>query len=145
MELKFDIYARISRPVAEVFSAITDPRQLSAYFTTGGASGPLREGSTVMWKFADVPGEYPVRVTRLIQDERIEFAWEANSGGYDTRTVMTFEPDGGGTRVRVSESGWKEDPTGLKDSYGNCHGWTQMLCCLKAWLEHRINLRQDFY
>jgi len=146
MELQFDVYAKIARPVAVVFRAVTDPQELSSYFTTGGASGPLREGSTVLWKFGDAPGEYPVRVTKLIPDERIEFGWETNSGGYDTRVIMTFESqDGGGTLVRVAESGWKEDATGLKDSYGNCHGWTQMLCCLKAWVEHRINLRHGFY
>ena len=60
MDLSFDVHARIARPVAEVFAAVAEPRKLSAYFTTGGASGPLREGSTVTWKFGDIPGEYPV-------------------------------------------------------------------------------------
>jgi len=146
MDLSFDVHARIARPVAEVFAAVTESRQLSSYFTTGGTSGPLREGDTVTWKFGDAPGEYPVRVTKLVPDERIEFDWETNSGGYDTRVVMTFEPtDGGGTIVRVAESGWKADPAGLEDSYGNCGGWMQMLCCLKAWAEHGINLRQGFF
>ena len=146
MELKFDVYAKIARPLARVFEAVADPRQLSAYFTTGGASGPLTEGSTIVWKFADAPGDYPLKVTKLVRNERIEFGWETNSGGYDTQVVMTFEPtDDGGTLVRIAESGWKEDPTGLKDSYGNCYGWTQMLCCLKVWVEHRINLRQGFF
>ena len=146
MELRFDVYAKIARPLAQVFEAVADPRQLSAYFTTGGASGPLTEGSTVVWKFSDAPGDYPLKVTKLVRNERIEFGWETNSGGYDTQVVVTFEPtDDGGTLVRVAESGWKEDPTGLKDSYGNCYGWTQMLCCLKVWVEHRINLRQGFF
>lgn len=146
MELQFDVYAKIARPVAEVFRAVVEPQELSSYFTTGGASGALSEGSTVIWKFGDTPGEYPVRVTKLIPNARIEFGWETNSGGYDTRVIMTFEAaDGGGTLVRVAEAGWREDPGGLKDSYGNCYGWTQMLCCLKAWVEHRINLRQGFF
>ena len=146
MNLQFDVYAKIAKPVATVFRAVVDPQELSSYFTTGGSSGPLQEGGTVIWKFGDAPGEYPVRVTKLVPDERIEFGWETNSGGYDTRVVMTFEPtDSGGTLVRVAESGWRDDPTGLQDSYGNCHGWTQMLCCLKAWVEHRINLRQGFF
>jgi uncharacterized protein YndB with AHSA1/START domain len=59
---------------------------------------------------------------------------------------MTFEAvAGGSTLVRVAESGWKQDPRGLKSSYGNCYGWTQMLCCLKAWVEHDINLRKGFF
>jgi uncharacterized protein YndB with AHSA1/START domain len=48
MELKFDVYAKIARPVREVFEAVTNPTELSAYFTTGGASGPLVEGATVI-------------------------------------------------------------------------------------------------
>jgi len=146
MNLKFDVYAKIARPRAEVFEAVTNPKELSAYFATGGASGPLREGDTVHWKFGGVDGEYPVKVTKLVPDERIEFSWETNSGGYETQVVMTFESvDAGTALVRIAESGWREDPTGLLDSYGNCGGWMQMLCCLKAWAEHRINLRQGFY
>jgi hypothetical protein len=34
---------------------------------------------------------------------------------------------------------------GLRASYGNCQGWTQMLCALKAWLEFGINLREGMY
>jgi uncharacterized protein YndB with AHSA1/START domain len=146
MELTFDVYAKIGRPLAEVFAAVTDPRQLSAYFTTGGASGPLTEGATVIWKFGDYPGEIPVRVTRLVPNERVEFSWDAEEGTYQTAVVMTFAAlEGGGTLVRVVEGGWRPDPRGLKGSYQNCHGWTQMLCCLKAWAEHGINLRRGFF
>jgi len=146
VELKIDVYAKIARPVAEVFEAVTDPKQLSAYFTTGGASAALVEGTTVVWKFGDYPGEIPVAVTRLVRNERIEFRWDAEEGSYQTDVVMTFEPtDRGTTRVRVVESGWRQGEKGLKASYQNCCGWTQMLCCLKAHLEYNINLRQGYF
>jgi uncharacterized protein YndB with AHSA1/START domain len=142
----FEIYGKIARPVAEVFAAVVDPAELSAYFTTGGSSGPLREGATVNWRFADFPGEVPVRVTRIVPDKRIELAWEASEGGYDTKVAMTFEAvDAGTTLVKIAESGWRDTPKGLDGSYQNCSGWMQMLCCLKAWAEHRINLRQGFF
>jgi uncharacterized protein YndB with AHSA1/START domain len=68
------------------------------------------------------------------------------SAGYDTTVTMTFEPlDDGRTLVTIAEEGWRGTPAGLKASYGNCEGWTQMLCALKAHLEHRINLREGFY
>jgi len=146
MELKFDVYAKIARPVASVFEAVTDPGELSAYFTTGGSSGPLREGARVLWKFGDAPGEYPVQVTKLVPNERIEFTWDAEADTYRTKVIMTFEAlDGGHTLVRIVEGAWKADPKGLKNSYGNCFGWTQMLCCLKAHLEYKINLRRGFF
>jgi uncharacterized protein YndB with AHSA1/START domain len=146
MELRFQVYAKIARSLTAVFNAVTEPDSLSAYFTTGGASGPLRQGATVIWKFGAMPGEYPVKVTKLIPNERIEFDWEANEKGYDTHVEMSFEAqDAGTTIVRIAEYGWRENPKGLESSYMNCHGWTQMLCCLKGHLEYKINLRQGFY
>ena len=146
MAFKFQVFGKIARPVATVFNAVTDPAELSSYFTTGGASAPLREGTTVYWDFADFPGKFPVNVTRVVPNERIELSWESGERGYDTQVVMTFEAiDAGTTLVRISESGWRDTPEGQKSSYDNCSGWMQMLCCLKAWVEHRINLRQGFF
>jgi uncharacterized protein YndB with AHSA1/START domain len=60
--------------------------------------------------------------------------------------AMSFEPlDDGRTLVSISEEGWRPTDAALQASYGNCHGWTQMLCALKAWLEHGINLREGMY
>ena len=63
-----------------------------------------------------------------------------------TTVTMTFEAlDDGRTLVSISESGWLTTDAGLKASYGNCEGWTGMLCALKVWIEHGITLRQGFY
>ena len=146
MELKFKVRAKIQRPVAEVFEAVQKPEKLSRYFTTGGASAPLAEGATVMWSFADFPGSFPVKVRKVVPNELISFEWEASDGGYNTVVEMRFEAlDKRNTLVTISESGWKDTPKGLESSYGNCEGWTSMACCLKAFLEHGINLREGFY
>ncbi|ADK99796.1 SRPBCC domain-containing protein [Brevundimonas subvibrioides] len=158
MELKFEVSTRVGRPVREVFEAVADPAKLSQYFTTGGAAGRLETGATVQWDFADFPGAFPVEVVEVIQDERIVLRWEANEGvpkdgdpvigaKYMTTVTMTFSPldDGGRTLVRIAEEGWRETPTGLKASYGNCMGWTQMLSALKASVEYGINLRNGAY
>ena len=69
-----------------------------------------------------------------------------NSAGYNTTVTMSFAPlEDGRTLVSIAEEGWRETPTGLKASYGNCQGWSQMLCALKAHLEHGINLREGMY
>lgn len=152
MELKFKVAGRISKPVDEVFEAIVNPQQLSRYFTTGGAKGRLETGSTVMWNFHDFPGECPVEVVKVEKDKQIVLQWDANedkdhtSTSYKTIVTMNFESiDGNRTLVSIAEEGWKETPKGLNASYGNCHGWTQMLCSLKAYLEHGINLREGMY
>ena len=157
MDLKFKVAARISKPVAEVFEAVVDPDRLSRYFTTGGAKGRLRTGSTVTWDFHDYPGAFPVEVVDVQTNKRIVLRWEANEGvpegnahvvdaGYKTQVTMSFEElEDGRTLVSISEEGWRETPAGLDASYGNCQGWMQMLCALKAWLEHGINLREGMF
>jgi len=146
MSLKFEVYGKVAKPRSAVFNAVVDPKELSSYFTTGGASGPLREGATVTWDFADFPGGFPVKVTKLVPNERIEIEWASSEGGYDTHVVMTFEAvDASTTLVKISESGWHDTAKGQEASYQNCFGWSQMLCCLKVWVEHGINLRQGFF
>jgi len=159
MDLKFRVSGRIARPVAEVFAAVVDPANLSNYFTTGGAKGRLEPGATVTWDFADFPGAFPVDVVEVEKDRRIVLRWDAHEGavdheagswqegGYQTQVTMTFEPidDGARTLVTIAEEGWRETAGGLAASYDNCGGWSQMLCAMKAWLEHGINLREGMY
>ncbi|MBU7587830.1 MAG: SRPBCC family protein [Sphingopyxis terrae] len=159
MELKFRVAARIAKPVHEVFEAVADPAQLSRYFTTGGAQGRIETGAVVTWDFHDYPGAFPVHVIEVVQDEKIVLEWAAYEGqapgveggtmadaAYRTRVTMTFKPlDDGRTLVEIAEGGWRETQAALDGSYGNCHGWTQMLCALKLWVERGINLRADFY
>jgi len=148
MELKFRVFAYISKPVHEVFEAVADPAQLSRYFTTGGARGRLETGATVTWDFHDFPGAFPVHVIEVVPDERIVLEWKANEPGTDYRVTvtMTFTPtDDGRTLVEIAEEGWHETDAGLKASYGNCMGWAQMLTALKMWLEHGINMREGMY
>ncbi|HEY8351635.1 MAG TPA: SRPBCC family protein [Sphingomonadales bacterium] len=149
MDLKFRVAGRIAKPVEEVFEAVADPAKLSRYFTTGGAEGRLETGAVVQWEFADHPGRFPVTVVEVTPPSRIVFRWDADGGDgppYQTEVTMTFEAlDDGRTLVTISEQGWRETPGGLQSSYGNCQGWTQMLCALKAWVEHGINLRDGMY
>ena len=140
------MYGKIAKPVAEVFDAVYNPSKLSGYFTTGGASAPLVEGSTVTWDFADFPGAFPVQVRKVERDRLIELEWKANDGDYTTRTRLEFEPlEGNATLVRISEGKWTETQRGLDASYGNCMGWTQMLCAMKLYVERGINLREFFF
>jgi uncharacterized protein YndB with AHSA1/START domain len=147
-ELKFKVGARIARPVAEVFEAVVNPDRLSRYFTTGGAKGRMETGAVVWWSFHDFPGSFPVNVVEVVPHERIVFDWDADDteAPYKTRVTMTFEPlEDDRTLVSIHEEGWRATPEGLKASYGNCGGWMQMLCAMKAWMEHSINLRDGMF
>ncbi|HEV7306947.1 SRPBCC domain-containing protein [Ensifer sp.] len=146
MPFEFRVNGRIDRPVAEVFDAVVNPDQLSRYFVTlGGISGPLVAGATVIWW-----GEVPIIVEEVAANERIVLRWDAMVGKgeepYKTRVEMRFQPlEDGATMVTIAENGWRENEQGQKSSYINCEGWSQMLACMKAWLEHGINLREGYY
>ena len=158
MEINFRVSGRIDKPVEEVFEAVADPAKLSNYFTTGGAKGGMETGATVMWDFADFPGAFPVEVVEVVANRKIVLEWGASEaeggeigakmkpGDYKTTVTLLFTPtDDGRTLVQIVEEGWRETPGALRGSYGNCEGWTGMLCAMKAWLEHGINLRDGFY
>jgi uncharacterized protein YndB with AHSA1/START domain len=149
MTLAFKVSGRIARPVHDVFEAVANPDRLSQYFTTNGAQGRLETGATVVWDFADFPGAFPVHVVEVEPDRRIVLRWKAADDGgepYETSVTIEFEElDAGRTLVTIAEEGWRETDAGRRASYGNCEGWTGMLCAMKVWLEHDINLRDGFY
>ncbi len=149
-ELSFTVSGRVARPATEVYEAVADPAQLSKYFTTGGARGRLEPGSDVSWDFLDFPGRFPVTVVEADAPHRIVIEWDGSeTAGADGKTRTTFEfteIDGGArTLVTITERAWRATADGAKSAFGNCEGWTGMLAAMKAWLEHRINLRDGFY
>jgi uncharacterized protein YndB with AHSA1/START domain len=144
---KFTVQIKIQKPVEEVFDAVYNAEKLSGYFANGGASGPLAEGSSVEWRFADNPGKKPiaapVNVRRVVANELIVVEWQG-APDHDTTVEMTFESTGPEeTLVKISESGWQAKD--LDHSYGNCFGWSFMITALKAYAEYGINLRKGAF
>ena len=140
MEPKFEVSLKIRRPAAEVFEAVVRPEVLSSYFVKT-ASGPLAEGSSVMWSFAEAPHPFEVKVREVKPSERIVLQWPGGHS-YETTVEMVFTPlDDANTLVTVREGPWR-DESGLQGPAGNAGGWMHMLCSLKARLEYGINLRE---
>jgi uncharacterized protein YndB with AHSA1/START domain len=146
MDFQFEVSVKIQKPIEEVFDAVYDNRKLEKYFTTGSASAPLDAGTIVTWDFADFPGAFPVSVKRSEINKLIELEWASGDEDYNTTVVIEFSAlQDGSTQVRFKEGTWRSSEKGLERSYQNCQGWTQMGCCLKAWLEYGINLRKGFF
>lgn len=161
MELKFTVQMKVQKPVSEVFDAVYNPKKLSAYFVAE-SDGPLDEGKTVLWKHATDSGDThtsPVKVQKMVPNTLLRFTWAASEGaydakagkfphaaGYDNTVEMTFEalkPDE--TLVKITEGTWRSGEAGLQSSYQNCQGWMNMVCCMKAYVEHNINLRKGAF
>jgi uncharacterized protein YndB with AHSA1/START domain len=146
MARNYTVRTKILRPVAEVFDAVVSSDKLRGYFTDG-ASGDLKEGEEIIWHWND-HGDFPVVVEKVVANKLIELTldskkWQKTGNeAYDVRVIMEFESlEDGSTMLSISEAGWKTDADGLKGSHDNCGGWTHMAMCLKAWIEHGIDLR----
>jgi len=140
MDVQLTIRQRIKRPVAEVFDAIVDPVKLSSYFVTS-AGGPLVAGATVKWTWGEIASD--TIVDEVIENELIVCRWEAYKVEYNTTCRFEFAGnEDGSTTVTVSESGWHDDQDGIDSSLEHAGGWQHMLLCLKAWIEHGIDLRK---
>ncbi len=141
-ELSFSFRCIIDRPVSEVFDAVTDRSAISTYFTDDASAG-LVAGRTVVWRFGDI--EVDVAVEEVIRNRRVVCNWPAsNEVGYRTRFMFEFEALNGGTRISVSESGWRPDRGGIDSAFDQCSGWTHFFASLKARLEYDVDLKR-FY
>jgi uncharacterized protein YndB with AHSA1/START domain len=122
-----------------VFEAIVDPKKMSGYFITSG-SGRLEAGQTIHWIWEDYGAEHDIKVQIVEKDKFISFKWSAS--GVETLVEMKLESiDKNQTLVKVSETEWPLDEEGVAKCMGQTQGWVNMLCCLKAYVEHNINLR----
>lgn len=139
MNVEVNVKDRVLRPVAEVFAAIVDPSRMSHYFITRG-SGPMKAGATVEWEFTDVGRSLDVDVKAIEHNHRIAFEWTAS--GARARVTILLEPaDASTTLISINEAGWPLDREGVQRALGQTQGWTDFVCCMKAYLQHGINLR----
>ena len=137
--LSYSISYPIRKSREEVFQAIVDPATLITYFPKT-SSGFFEEGVTVLWTWDHESAEFAV--DRVIPNERIEGHWQAYGVDYDVTTLFEFTTRSDGiTVVTISESGFYDDEKGHIASYAQCSGWTDFLLCLRARLEHNIDLR----
>lgn len=141
MELKFAIQTKINKPLAEVFDAVVNPKKITGYFCNQ-SDGPLVEGKTITWTWSAQKANIPVIVKQVIPNSKVVIEWPAMTGGTSIAEMEFSSLDDGRTMVKISESGWPSNEAGLKASYRNCEGWQHMMSCMKAYLQHGIDLRK---
>lgn len=128
----------IRRPATEVFQAFVDPAVTTRFWFTK-SSGKLTPGAKVRWDWEMYGVGADVIVHEVEDDRRLVFQWD----NADATTVeMRFTPlRDEGTYVQVTETGLSgtgdEIAAYLADSTG---GFTNVLCALKALLEHGVEL-----
>lgn len=141
MEPKFSLQTRINKPLSEVFDAVVNPKKIVGYFCNQ-ADAPLVEGQTVHWTWTAHKVTHPVIVKNIVPNSKIVIEWPSASGGTTVAEMSFSALEENRTLVKISESGWPSTEEGFKASYKNCEGWQHMVSCMKAYLQHGIDLRQ---
>lgn len=132
---------QIAKPKAEVYQAIIDPEQMKHYFIAE-SSGMMEERKSISWKFPEFEEYVPVNVLKLVPSEFISFEWEGAKDKNLLVEISLTEVSKTSTLVRITEGKMEADEMGLQWFGGNTEGWANFLACLKAYLEHGINLRK---
>jgi uncharacterized protein YndB with AHSA1/START domain len=129
-------------PPARVWTALTRPDQLSAWFGTQ-ATIDLRPGGEVIftWDGSTGPRGTNRGVIEAVEPpNRFAFRWQSSPDTVQmTRVEFTLEPHPEGTRLRLVESGFASLPPELR---GGCHesntrGWQRELGELAQYLAVR--------
>jgi uncharacterized protein YndB with AHSA1/START domain len=137
--IRVKVQIGILKPANEIFEAIVNPEKMSKYFISG-STGKMESGKNITWTWEDFGAELQIKVGKIEKDKTVSFEW--NGSGVECVVVITLEPKGENqTLVKITESEWPADYKGANQCMRQVEGWTNFLCCLKAYLEYRINLR----
>lgn len=132
---------QIGKPKSDIFEAIVDPGKMANYFISRG-SGRMEDGKTVEWAFPEFPDTFPVKVTKSVPSQNVIFEWEGPEGKTLEVNITLEEISPSQTLVRVTEGAMEANETGIRWLAQNTEGWANFLACLKAYMEHGINLRK---
>jgi len=130
----------IRKPVQEVFEAFVNPDTTTKFWFTH-SSGNIDEGAALEWKWEMYNVLVPVVVTTFEKNEKIAIEWgedsqrstvdwefKAINENLTFLTITNYNFQGKGDEL-ISQ---------IRDS---TKGFTFLLAGLKAWLEHKIQLR----
>lgn len=137
--LNVEVSSKIYRPVSEVFQAVINPDKLSKYFISR-YKGEMKEGETMVWYFDDYGVELNADITVIQEGSLLAFSWEAS--GYKKDVSIKISPlDDQTTEIQIIEQPFENHIDDIKRVIQQTQGWTDFICCLKAYLYTGINLR----
>lgn len=137
MKLTIKTAIQIQKPIKDVFEGIVNPEKMTQYFISE-STGRLEEGKVVKWRWREFPEDESVLNNIKIEEGRtVSFDWDNAT----TVKISLEEQEDKSVVVRVTEGEKELNENNLKWYGGNTEGWANFLACMKAYLEHGINLR----
>ncbi len=130
----------IRKPAEEVFEAIVNPEITTKFWFTH-SSGKIEEGAILEWKWEMYSVVVPVSVSTVKKNEKIVFKW--GEKGQRSKVEWEFKAINANltflTITNYDFQGKEDELIGqIRDS---TKGFTFLLAGLKAWMEHKIQIR----
>jgi uncharacterized protein YndB with AHSA1/START domain len=136
MAQKIEIRKEITASPETVFRALTDPDELSRWWTTSADSDP-RLGGAFDYRFEfdeqSRNHSYSGAYDDVVENERVAYPWQGRLG--ETKVEVTLTPSGDGTTLRLLHSGWGEGGEWPAAVQMHEEGWGFFLENLKSYLE----------
>ena len=119
--------AVLAAPPRRVWSALADAQEFGTWFRAR-FDAPYAPGAEIIGAFNDDAGTaHPgsLRIHEMIPERRLSFEWDADEPGKRTLVAFELEPEGEGTRLTVTESGFDRlsPETGEEMARRNAKGW----------------------
>ena len=143
-QLKIKAGLQVVKPIEDVYDAIVNPDIMKNYFISN-STGPMIEGTTINWSFPEFDVSFPVRIGKMEKNKYISYYWNDMDGTETFVEMHLQETEPGVTFIRITEKERNNDEAGINWLRRNTEGWANFLACLKAWLEHGINLRKQAF
>jgi uncharacterized protein YndB with AHSA1/START domain len=133
---------RIAASPRRVWDVVTRAEHIGCWFGDAGAELDLRPGGLLRLHYTEY-GTYLGRVEEVVPMERFSFRWARPqdtepAAGNSTLVEFRLYPDGDGTRLVVTESGFDQLDGSLDERAryraGNVEGWEQVIGALVEYL-----------
>lgn len=130
----------IRKPVNEVFEAFINPEITTKFWYTH-STGKLEVGATITWKWEMYNLAIPLTVIKIVENQKILIEW--GEGVHKSTVVWEFNSINDNlTFLTIKNYNFQgNDDELLSQIKDSTKGFTFVLSGLKAWLEHKIQLR----
>jgi uncharacterized protein YndB with AHSA1/START domain len=136
----------IAAPVERVWAVLTEPEHVGKWFGQGPpASIDLRPGGVMNLDHGQ-HGQFPTRIEKVDPPHYFSYRWASGYPGQEatednsTLVEFTLTPDGGGTLLRVAESGFAtvvipEDRRASASYESHSAGWIEKMAEMREYAE----------
>ncbi len=131
---------RLDAPRERVHRAWSDPDEMAGWFSRH-VEGSLTVGTRTVLTWHDRRIPIDVLASDPAALFRFRWAWPTQDS-YQTTVTATFEPEGYGTLVTLTDGPFHIDRPGVLDAYAEAlEGWGEALSNLRAVVDYSVDLR----